>query len=69
MIKKLSALKVGDKFWFTDRPYLVVDIDTRNMSLHTDFSNIKFVMCLSTYKSVGLDKNITVVQDLDNFPV
>ena len=69
MIKKLSALKVGDKFWFADRPYLVVDIDTRNMSLNTDFSNIKFVMSLSSYKIVGFDKNITVIQDKDNFPV
>ena len=69
MIKKLSELNVGDKFWFTDVPYLVIDMDMKNMSLFTDFSNIKMVLCLSTYKVIGFDKNITVIQDKDNFPV
>jgi hypothetical protein len=69
MIKKLSELNVGDKFWFTDVPYLVIDMDMKNMSLFTDFSNIKMVLCLATYKVIGFDKNITVIQDKDNFPV
>ena len=69
MIKKLSALKVGDKFWFTDVPYLVIDMDMKNMSLYTDYSKIKWVLCLSTYKVVGFSSDITVIQDKDNFPV
>lgn len=69
MIKKLSALKVGDKFWFTDVPYLVIDMDTKNMSLHTDYSKIKWVLCLATYKVVGFNSDIIVIQDKDNFPV
>ena len=69
MLKKLADLEIGDKFWFTDVPYLVIDLDTRNMSMTTDFSNIKFVMCLSTYKIIGLDKNIRVLQDKGNFTI
>ena len=69
MIKKLHELQIGDKFWFANVPYLVIDLDTNNLSLFTDFSKIKFVMCLSTYKIIGFDKNITVIQDKDNFPV
>lgn len=69
MIKKLYELSIGDKFWFTDVPYLVIDLDMKNMSLFTDFSDIVFVMCLSTYKIIGFDKNIIVIQDKDNFSV
>jgi len=69
MIKRLEDLKIGDKFWFTDVPYLVIDMDMTNMSLFTDFSSIRFVLCLVTYKVVGFDKNINVIQDKDNFRV
>lgn len=69
MLKKLSDLNIGDKFWFTDVPYLVIDMDTKNMSLYTDFSKIKWVLCLATYKVVGFNKDIKVLQDTDNFQV
>ena len=69
MLRKLSELQVGDKFWFTAVPYLVIDMDMKNVSLFTDYSNIKWVLCLSTYKVVGFNKNIRVLQDKDNFPV
>lgn len=69
MLKKLSDLNIGDKFWFTDVPYLVIDMDMKNMSLYTDFSKIKWVLCLATYKVVGFNKDIKVLQDKDNFPV
>ena len=68
-IKKLSELQIGDKFWFSGVPYLVIDLDLKNLSLFNDFSNIKFVMCLSTYKIIGFDRNLKVEQDKDNFPV
>lgn len=67
--KRLSELEIGDKFWYAGVPYLVIDLDMKNQSLSTDFSNIRFVMCLSTYKVIGFDKNIKVEQDKDNFPV
>lgn len=69
MLKKLSDLNIGDKFWFTDVPYLVIDIDMKNMSLYTDFSKIKWVLCLATYRVVGFNKDIKVLQDTDNFQV
>jgi hypothetical protein len=69
MLKKLSDLNIGDKFWFTDVPYLVIDMDMKNMSLYTDFSKIKWVLCLATYKVVGFNKDIKVLQDTDNFQV
>ena len=69
MLKKLSDLNIGDKFWFTEVPYLVIDMDMKNMSLYTDFSKIKWVLCLATYKVVGFNKDIKVLQDKDNFPV
>ena len=69
MLRKLSELQIGDKFWFTDIPYLVIDLDMKNVSLFADYSNIKWVMCLSTYKVVGFNKDIRVLQDKDNFPV
>lgn len=69
MLKKLSDLNIGDKFWFIDVPYLVIDMDMKNMSLYTDFSKIKWVLCLATYKVVGFNKDIKVLQDTDNFQV
>lgn len=69
MLKKLSDLNIGDKFWFTDVPYLVIDMDMKNMSLYTDFSKIKWVLCLTTYRVVGFNKDIKVLQDTDNFQV
>lgn len=69
MLRKLSELQIGDKFWFTDVPYLVIDLDMKNVSLFTDYSDIRWVMCLSTYKVVGFNKDIRVLQDKDNFPV
>lgn len=69
MLKKLSDLNIGDKFWFTDVPYLVIDMDMKNMSLYTDFSKIKWVLCLATYRVVGFNKDIKVLQDTDNFQV
>ena len=69
MLRKLSELQVGDKFWFADVPYLVIDLDMKNVSLFVDYSNIKWVLCLSTYKVVGFNKDIRVLQDKDNFPV
>jgi hypothetical protein len=65
--KRLSELRIGDKFWFEDMPYLVINLDTNNISLFSDFSNIKFALSLTTYKIIGFNENIEVVQDKDNF--
>lgn len=69
MIKVLADLKIGDKFWFTDRPYLVIDVDLNNMTLHTDFYNLVPVLDLSTYKILCFHKTTKVIQDKDNFYV
>ncbi len=67
MLTTLNKLNIGDKFWFTDIPYLVIDLDSRNLTPTTDFSNVKFVLNLNTYKIVGLSSSIKVIQDKDNF--
>ena len=69
MKKYLYELNVGDKFWFEDRPYLIIDFDLTNQSLFTDFSDIKCVLCLNSYKIVGINKNKEVMWDKDNFYV
>ena len=69
MLKKLSDLNIGDKFWFTDVPYLVIDMDMKNITQFTDYSNIKWVLCLATYKVIGFNKDIKVLQDTDSFQV
>lgn len=69
MLTTLNKLNIGDKFWFTDIPYLVIDLDCRNLTPTTDFSNVKFVLNLNTYKIVGLSSSIKVIQDKDNFYV
>ena len=69
MNKYLYELNVGDKFWFEDRPYLIIDFDLTNQSLFNDFSDIRCVLCLNSYKIVGINKNKEVVWDKDNFYV
>lgn len=72
MIKvKASELKVGDKFRFGlyGHPYLVIDMDFKNFSLYTDFSNLIAVLDLVTYKVLGFNGDIKVEQDMDNIPV
>lgn len=69
MKKYLYELNVSDKFWFEDRPYLIIDFDLTNQSLFTDFSDIRCVLCLNSYKIVGINKNKEVVWDKDNFYV
>ena len=69
MLTTLNKLNIGDKFWFTNIPYLIIDLDYKNLTPTTDFSNVKFVLNLNTYKIVGLDSSIKVIQDKDNFYV
>lgn len=69
MIKKLYKLKVGDKFWLADTPYLVIDLNLSQVSLTTTYPEVICVLSLTTYKVFCFDKNTTVIQDKDNFPV
>jgi hypothetical protein len=69
MIKRLEELKIGDKFWFADKPYLVIDIDLNNMTFYTDFSSLVPVLDLATYKILCFSKTTKIIQDKDNFPV
>jgi hypothetical protein len=66
---RLSELKIGDKFWFGDRPYLVIDLDFKNLSYYEDFSNMKCVLDLNTYKVLGFSTDTKVIQERDNIPV
>ena len=69
MTKKLHKLKVGDKFWLGDQPYLIIDLNLSQMSLTTVYPEVVCVLSLNTYKVFCFDKNTTVIQDKDNFPV
>lgn len=69
MKKYLYELNIGDKFWFEDRPYLIIDFDLTNQSLFTDFSDMRCVLCLNSYKIVVINKNKEVMWDKDNFYV
>jgi hypothetical protein len=68
---KVSELEVGDKFrfGFYGHPYLVIDMDFKNFSLHADFSNLVAVLDLVTYKVIGFNGDTKVEQDKDNIPV
>ena len=69
MFKKLYELKIGDKFWFSDRPYLIVDLNFSQMSLDTIYPEVVCVLDLVTYKVLCFDKNTKVEQTTDNIPV
>lgn len=66
--KKLSELTIGDKFWYNEVPYLVIDLKLNNLTI-ADFSNLKFVLNLVNYKVVCFNTTIEVEQDKDNIPV
>ena len=67
--KKLKELNVGDKFWFTDVPYVVIDMDFKNFSLFTDYSNLIPVMSLVTYKIVGMTGAVWVGKELGEMTI
>ena len=67
--KKLKELNVGDKFWFTDVPYVVIDMDFKNFSLFTDYSNLIPVMSLATYKIVGMTGAVWVDKELGEMTI
>jgi hypothetical protein len=60
MRKVLSELNIGDKFEFGGLPYLVIDMDLNNMTLHTDYSDLRCVLSLLSFKVVCFDKNARV---------
>ena len=69
MVRKLHKLKVGDKFWLADYPYLIIDLNMNQTSLTTIYPEVICALSLSSYKVFCFDKNTTVIQDKDNFPV
>lgn len=68
---KAKELKAGDKFRFGTygHPYLVIDMDFKNQSLFTDFSNLIAVLDLVSYKVIGFNGDIKVEVERDNIPV
>ena len=66
---KLSELKIGDKFWYSDKPYLIVDLNLSQMSLTTAYPEVTCVLDLCTYKILCFKKDTKVIQDTDNIPV
>jgi hypothetical protein len=66
---ELSKLEIGDKFRFVDVPYLVIDMDMKNFSLYTDYSNLTAVLNLMTYKVMAFDSKTKVDMELDNLYV
>ena len=74
---RLGDLKIGDKFRFPEghpnynygRPYLIIDLNFKNMTLYSDFSNLSPVLDLTTYKIMCFSKEFDVEQDKDNIPV
>ena len=69
MIKKLSDLKIGDKFWFADRPYLIIDFNLSQISLTTKYPDVVCVLDLNSYKVLCFEKNTRVIFDKDNMYV
>ena len=69
MFKKLYELKIGDKFWFGGRPYLVVDLKLSQLLLDTIYPEVVCVLDLVTYKVLCFDQNTKVEQTTDNIPV
>ena len=66
---KLSELKIGDKFWYNDKLYLIVDLNLSQMSLTTAYPEVTCVLDLCTYKILCFKKDTKVIQDTDNLPV
>lgn len=67
--KKLKELNVGDKFWFADVPYVVIDMDFKNFSSFTDYSNLVPVMSLATYKIAGMTGDAWVGKELGEMAI
>ncbi len=63
---KLSELKIGDKFWYSDKPYLIVDLNLSQISLSTFYPEVICVLDLVTYKILCFKKDTKVLQESDN---
>lgn len=63
---KLSELKIGDKFWYSDKPYLIVDLNLSQISLGTFYPEVICVLDLVTYKILCFKKDTKVLQESDN---
>jgi hypothetical protein len=69
MNKQLKDLNIGDKFQYAELPYLVIDMDFKNMSLYTDFSNIIAVLSLTSLKVLGFSADIKVTLIESDFAI
>jgi hypothetical protein len=69
MNKQLKDLNIGDKFQYAGLPYLVIDMDFKNMSLYTDFSGIIAVLSLTSLKVLGFNADIKVTLIESDFTI
>lgn len=69
MLKYLRDLEIGDKFWFDNCVYLVIDFNLCDFTANTFYTNLVAVLDLNTYKIVALNKDLKIIQDKDNISI
>ena len=63
--KKLSDIKIGEKFYVKNNLYLRIDLDLPSTSLTTKYPDVICALDLSTYKIVCMEPDSEVKTKID----